>query len=374
MSDDVSAEIRSVLTDVLDKGPEELEASWRACAEAGLLGLAAPEAYDGEGLGLGELAVLVREAATRARDLPFVETLVCGLLPLARYGSDDLQQSLVPRIVGGAAPGTGDQRGRRTTARVTVRPPRGRPPDRHQGRRPLLTSSPAPRSCWSCWPAVRTARWPSSSTLLPTASSAPRRASRGLAEATYTFARTPVVGVLDHAAGEMLRSHAVAGLLLRGAGLLAGARDLTADYVRERTQFGRSLAEFQGVAMQVADVYVTSRLVDLAAEEVARRVGAGEPSDGRRRRRDVLVLRAPRPRRSRPATTCTAGWASTRPTRCTASSHGPRTRPGCWAGRSGAVRRTRRGGVVGPQPRAHRRAARVQGRGAHLLLRPGLTR
>ncbi len=42
MSDDVSGEIRSVLTDVLDKGPEEIEASWPACAEAGLLGLAAP--------------------------------------------------------------------------------------------------------------------------------------------------------------------------------------------------------------------------------------------------------------------------------------------------------------------------------------------
>ena len=34
MSDDVLGEIRSVLTDVLDKGPEELAASWKACAEA----------------------------------------------------------------------------------------------------------------------------------------------------------------------------------------------------------------------------------------------------------------------------------------------------------------------------------------------------
>ena len=63
MSDDVLGEIRSVLTDVLDKGPEELEASWAACAEAGLLGLAAPEAHGGEGLGLAEVGVLVRESA-----------------------------------------------------------------------------------------------------------------------------------------------------------------------------------------------------------------------------------------------------------------------------------------------------------------------
>ena len=282
MSDDVSAEIRSVLTDVLDKGPEELEASWRACAEAGLLGLAAPEAYDGEGLGLGELAVLVREAAIRARDLPFVETLVCGLLPLARCGSDDLQQSLVPRIIAGElllapaineigaplpeSPGTRLEDDRLTGTKVAV---------------PLLDELPGTEALL-----VVLASGPEGPVAVvvdPAADGVERTASqssRGLAEATYTFARTPVVGVLDVPSGEMLRTHAVAGLLLRGAGLLAGARDLTADYVRERTQFGRRLAEFQGVAMQVADVYVTSRLVDLAAEEVARRVGAGQPSAG----------------------------------------------------------------------------------------------
>ena len=61
MSDDVSVEIRSVLTDVLDKGPEAIEASWAACAEAGLLGLAVPESHGGEGLGVAEVSVLARD-------------------------------------------------------------------------------------------------------------------------------------------------------------------------------------------------------------------------------------------------------------------------------------------------------------------------
>src|ERR1700710_2447057 len=111
MSDDVSVEIRSVLTDVLDKGPEEIEASWAACAEAGLLGLAAPEGHGGEGLRLAgggvpvrapgpppreapagggfapaEGGALVRGLGARAGDLPFRETLVCGLPTLARSG------------------------------------------------------------------------------------------------------------------------------------------------------------------------------------------------------------------------------------------------------------------------------------------------
>lgn len=71
---------------------------------------------------------------------------------------------------------------------------------------------------------------------------------------------------------------AAACQLVRGAALLAGALDLTARYVEGRTQFGRRLAEFQAVAQQVADVYVTSRLTALAVEEVVRRISAGEPA------------------------------------------------------------------------------------------------
>ncbi len=101
--------------------------------------------------------------------------------------------------------------------------------------------------------------------------------SRGVSEGTYEFMDAPVLGVLGAGAAEVLRVHAIAGLLLHGDGLLAGARDLTAGYVKEREQFGRKLAEFQGVAIQIADVYVASRMVSLAADEVARRVAADEP-------------------------------------------------------------------------------------------------
>ena len=66
-----------------------------------MLGLAAPEEHGGEGLGLAELGVLVREAGARALDLPFRETLVCGLLTLVRCGTPDQQELFVPRIVSG---------------------------------------------------------------------------------------------------------------------------------------------------------------------------------------------------------------------------------------------------------------------------------
>ena len=88
--------------------------------------------------------------------------------------------------------------------------------------------------------------------------------------------------VLDDAPAEPLGDgaagpprHAAAGLAVTAAGVLAGARDLTADYVKGREQFGRSLAEFQAVALQIADVYVASRTLDLAADNAAWRVREG---------------------------------------------------------------------------------------------------
>ena len=90
-------EVRSVIGDVLDRG----DGSWRALQDAGLLSLAAPKEHGGEGLGLTEVAVLLHEVGRRAVELPVWETLACGLLPLVRSGSDELQADLVPRIVAG---------------------------------------------------------------------------------------------------------------------------------------------------------------------------------------------------------------------------------------------------------------------------------
>ena len=95
--DSVLDEVRSVIGDVLDRG----DGSWRALQESGLLALAAPEKLGGEGLGLTEISVLLHEVGRRAAELPVWETLACGLLPLVRSGSDDLQADLVPKVLAG---------------------------------------------------------------------------------------------------------------------------------------------------------------------------------------------------------------------------------------------------------------------------------
>ena len=62
-------------------------------------------------------------------------------------------------------------------------------------------------------------------------------------------------------------------------GLVAGALRLTADYVANRKQFGKPLSTFQTVAAQLAEVYIASRTLDLAAKSVIWRLSEGRDAD-----------------------------------------------------------------------------------------------
>lgn len=75
-------------------------ALWRTLAEAGLLGLAIPEAQGGLGFGLFELGLLLEEQGRTLAPLPLHATLVAGALPIARFGNA-AQQSLLARVAAG---------------------------------------------------------------------------------------------------------------------------------------------------------------------------------------------------------------------------------------------------------------------------------
>jgi 3-oxo-4-pregnene-20-carboxyl-CoA dehydrogenase alpha subunit len=90
--------------------------------------------------------------------------------------------------------------------------------------------------------------------------------SSGQPEYTVRFDQAPIAGVLGSA--ECLRdlyALAVAGACALADGALAGALALTRDHVASREQFGRPLAAFQAVSQQIADVYIASRTLHLAA-------------------------------------------------------------------------------------------------------------
>ena len=264
--DSVLDEVRSVIGDVLDRG----DGSWRALQESGLLALAAPADHGGEGLGMAEVAVLLHEVGRRAAALPVWETLACGLLPLVRSGSDALQADLVPQVLAGElllVPALGEPGAALPRTPATTFDGNGVTGTKVgvpvlDGRTLLLVSAGSTVALIDPdGPGVsRVDTW----------------TSRDTTEATYAFTSAPVIGELD---AEVVRSHAIAGLVALGAGLVEGARDLTAGYIRDRRQFGRALAEFQAVSQQIADVYIASRTFTLTASELVRRLDAGDPAD-----------------------------------------------------------------------------------------------
>ena len=264
--------VRSVVREALDRGAGSWEADWPAWASAGLLSLAVPEAHGGEGLGLAEVAVLLRETGTRAAHLPVWETLCCGALTLAAAGTEEQQRAWLPEIASGEAvltpalrePGVGI-RGNPTTSLAD-----GKISGRKVGVTYAADAARLLVTAAADGDLVAVLVDPSDPgvTLLPSPSSS------GEPQHTVVFDGAHAE-LLGDDAGRILVEHAATGLVLTAAGLVEGARDLTATYIKGRTQFGRALAEFQAVAMQIADVYIASRTIDLAAANAAWRVGEG---------------------------------------------------------------------------------------------------
>jgi alkylation response protein AidB-like acyl-CoA dehydrogenase len=267
--------VRSVVREVLDRAQHDLTADWAALAAAGMTALVVPEDLGGEGLGLAEVGVLLRETGARAEHLPVWETLCCGALTLVAAGTDEQRAALLPGVASGEVLLTPALR--EVGAGMPERPSTTVVDGKVTGRKIGVTYAGAATrllvSATAGDEAVVALVDPSDPgvTLLASPSSS------GLPQHTVVLdgARADLLGP---DAARVLREHAVAGLALTAAGVVSGARDLTATYIKGRTQFGRALAEFQAVAMQIADVYIASRTIDLAAENAAWRVGEGLPA------------------------------------------------------------------------------------------------
>nr|WP_218910584.1 acyl-CoA dehydrogenase [Nocardioides thalensis] len=261
--------VREVVTDLVSR-EDGRAAEWSAWAAAGLTALPVPEMHGGDALGLPEVAVLLREAGRAAVRVPVWETLCCGALALTAHGSDDQRSGLLPGIAAGevvVTPALRDAHGVATTYDGgTVSGRKVGVTYADEAGRLLVTARVGEREVV----ALVDPRGPGV-TLLPAS------ASSDVAQHTVILDGAPAE-LLGEGAAPYLHDVARAGLVATAAGVLAGARDLTADYVKGRQQFGRSLAEFQAVSLQMADVYVASRTLDLAADNAVWRVAQGLPA------------------------------------------------------------------------------------------------
>ncbi|MBO3746401.1 acyl-CoA/acyl-ACP dehydrogenase [Streptosporangiaceae bacterium NEAU-GS5] len=256
--DETQGELRDLARDVLSRDDDA--GSWKAFAQAGLLGAALPEEAGGAGLGAVEMAVLLRETGQRVTAMPALACLVAGQV-IGRYGTAAQKAALAPVAEGSEI--------------VTFGWRDVGAPTREEGGR--LTGR---------------------KTMVPYASQASRilvSADTGLflvdVEATavqempFSTGEPGAVVTLDGTPGERvdgpavaLGEHATAGITATASGVLAGALALTTDYIKTRKQFGRALAEFQAVTVQIADVYIAARALDVAMWSAVWRLAEGLPA------------------------------------------------------------------------------------------------
>ncbi|MEJ2376564.1 MAG: acyl-CoA dehydrogenase family protein [Pseudolabrys sp.] len=87
-----------------DRRGEFPEAFYRAVADAGLLGIAMPEAYGGSGLGIAEAAVLmgaIAESGACLSGASAVHMNIFGLNPVVVFGSDEQKRRMLPPLIRG---------------------------------------------------------------------------------------------------------------------------------------------------------------------------------------------------------------------------------------------------------------------------------
>jgi alkylation response protein AidB-like acyl-CoA dehydrogenase len=263
--------VADVVTSVLER-----DNSWDALVAGGVTALAVPERLGGDGLGLSEVATALTEIGRHGTISPALATLGLGLVPLIDLASDEQQDRYLAGVAKGAV------------VTAALNEPGAPLPDRPAT---VLSRSSNGHKLNGTKVAVgyaEQADW-----ILVTADNAvvvisPKADGVQLAksptsnhgdEYTVTFVDAEVDGVLEGATVHRVNQLALAAIGAFASGLVAGALRLTADYVANRHQFGKPLSTFQTVAAQLAEVYIASRTLTLAATSVVWRLSEGRDAD-----------------------------------------------------------------------------------------------
>ncbi|ORA14096.1 acyl-CoA dehydrogenase family protein [Mycobacterium asiaticum] len=272
MDFDLSAEqeaVADVVTSVMQR-----DLTWKALADGGVAALAVPERLGGDGVGLSEVGTVLTEVGRYGAITEALATLGFGVVPLLDLASDQQQDRFLAGVAKGGV----------LTAALNE-------PGRALPDRPAVTFSGGRLSGVKVGVGyAETADW-----ILVTADTAvvvasPKTegvqlvrtpTSNGSDEYSVTFdeVAVPESDVLAGAAPARVNQLALAMIGAYADGLVAGALRLTADYVANRKQFGKPLSTFQTVAAQLAEVYIASRTINLAAKAVIWKLAEGRDAD-----------------------------------------------------------------------------------------------
>ena len=299
--------LKGVVTDeslkALDKAGEHLHArAWKALADAEMLGLALPESCGGADFGFLELCLLLEQVGRTVAPIPALETLVSAALPLAKFGSDVLQQRYLPGVVSGetiltaalADLGTRDALRPAATAEADA-----------EGYRVSgsFTNVAFLEESARVLVAARVGEQVAVLLVDPQAEGATISAQRGthgrkLSALSLDGVRVKAdeqIGGLDD--GEAILRFVVERTLVGMAaieyGLARQALIMTAGFASERKQFGVPIGTFQAVKQRLGDAYVDVQCMEVSMLKAAfelDRSAKGESSPGDARAEEAVWI------------------------------------------------------------------------------------
>ncbi|MBM7229275.1 acyl-CoA dehydrogenase [Dietzia sp. HMSC21D01] len=268
------------------------ERLWSAFATSGLLSLGLPAALGGDDLTPADIAVVLEEVGRAGVVIPALETLGLGVLPIVTLGTADQQKRLL----------SGIEDGRILTAAVAEpgSPLPLEPTVRLEGGK-LTGTATSVRYAAQARHVLVPATTPEGAVLVVVAPDAPgvtltpTLGSLGVPEYAMRLDGVQVDdddvlrGSGSESVLEEFRRLVLAACIAHGDGLVAGALDMTADYLKERVQFGKPLGSFQAVQQELADVYIVSQTLHVIAQSVAWRISEGLAGPGDRYETDPTI-------------------------------------------------------------------------------------
>jgi 3-oxo-4-pregnene-20-carboxyl-CoA dehydrogenase alpha subunit len=260
--------VADVVTSVLER-----DNSWEALVAGGVTALGAPERLGGDGVGLPELATALTEIGRHGVTGPALAVIgaTAVLLDLAA----DAQQD---RFLGGVGKGS--------IVTLALNEPGAALPDKPAttltGGKLNGTKTGIGYAGQADWIVVTADTGVAVVDAHADGVHAVQTpASNHTDEFVVTFTDVTVTDddILAGAQAKRVNQLALAAAGAYAAGLVAGALRLTADYVANREQFGKPLSTFQTVASQLAEVYIASRTLTLAANSVVWRLTEGRDAE-----------------------------------------------------------------------------------------------
>ncbi len=268
-------------------GPRFDREVWDEFSKAGLLAVAVPADFGGADLGFLEVAGIVEQIGHATAAIPFLETMVLGAMPIARFGSASQKRKLLPQIAKGeliltaaliepvAEPDQPETRADRASGQWRISGTKLNVPAAE-----LADIILVPASLGGGEVAVFLVDSKAAGVVITPVQTTSGQPEARLDLESVALTDAEMLGSASDGKAIVgsIAEHATAALCALALGVCDEALHLTAEYLKTRKQFDQPIGMFQAAGHRAANAYVDTEGVRLTAMQAAWRLAAGLPA------------------------------------------------------------------------------------------------